>query len=287
MNYHFDFMRIRKGALLSSLALVLVSVVLFLTRGLNWGIDFTGGTVIQISFERSDVTVGTLRELIGGDGQAVIQSFGDDAFIIRVSASDEASRERILDTIRERYQDVDVLGFEAVGPVIGAELRQNAVIGLMIALIAILIYITLRFQFRFGVVSVVPLLHDAIVTVGFFSLFQLEISSSFIAAILTVVGYSLNNTIIILDRIRENWRALPTKGIINLVNESTNQTLSRTLYTTLTTLLPVIALCIWGGPVLRGLSLALLVGIVAGTYSSIYVATGIICEWWLKKPLKN
>jgi preprotein translocase subunit SecF len=134
------------------------------------------------------------------------------------------------------------------------------------------------------VVSVIPLVHDVIVALGFFSLTQMEISSSFIAAILTIVGYSLNNTIIILDRVRENWPSLGRDGIVTLVNRSVNQTLARTINTTLTTLLPVIALCVWGGPVLHSFSYAMLVGIIAGTWSSMFVATGFLIEWWLASP---
>ena len=173
---------------------------------------------------------------------------------------------------------------EQVGPVIGRELRIQAVWALVVALVGILIYITVRFQFRFAVVSVVPLIHDALLTLGFFSLVQMEIASSFIAAILTIVGYSLNNEIIILDRLRENWKDLEKAGITDLVNTSINQTLSRTLNTTITTLFPVIALCIWGGPVLATFSYAMLVGILVGTYSSIMLTTGLVVEWWLRRP---
>jgi preprotein translocase subunit SecF len=177
-----------------------------------------------------------------------------------------------------------VLGFEQVGPVVGRELRIQAVWALVAALAGILIYITVRFQFRFAVVSVVPLVHDALLTLGFVSLFWLEVSSSFIAAILTIVGYSLNNTIIILDRVRENWKNLESGGIINLVNASTNQTLSRTLITNISTLFPVAALAVWGGPVLATFSYSMIVGIVVGAYSSIMLSTGLIVELWLSKP---
>ncbi|MBR1438494.1 MAG: protein translocase subunit SecF, partial [Synergistaceae bacterium] len=182
-----------------------------------------------------------------------------------------------------KYSDMKVTGFEKVGPVVGGELRRQAIIGVTIALIAILIYITLRFQFRFAVVSVVPLVHDVLIALGFFSITQMEIGSSFIAAILTIVGYSLNNTIIILDRVRENWGSLSREGILNLVNKSLNQTLARTINTTLTTLFPVVALCVWGGPVLMAFSYAMLVGMIAGTWSSMMIATGLLCEWQLKK----
>ena len=284
LNLNFDFMSKRKLALTISLLLVIASVVLLLTRGLNLGIDFTGGNVIQAEFEnRPDVA--KVREIISGivAKGAMIQNFGDKGIIIRTNEDTEESREAVVKVLKDNFSDMTVTGFEKVGPVIGSELRQQAIIGVTIALIAILIYITLRFQFRFAVVSVIPLVHDVFIALGFFSLTQMEISSSFIAAILTIVGYSLNNTIIILDRIRENWGSLSKKGIINLVNEALNQTLGRTINTTLTTLFPVIALCVWGGPVLMAFSYAMLVGIIAGTWSSMFVATGLLCEWQGKK----
>ena len=277
-------MKIRKLALTISLVLVIASVVLLLTRGLNLGIDFTGGNVIQLEFEnRPDVA--NVREVIStivAKG-AMIQNFGDKGIIIRTNEDTEESREAVVKALTAAYSDAKVTGFEKVGPVVGGELRRQAIIGTTIALIAILIYITLRFQFRFAVVSVIPLVHDVLIALGFFSITQMEISSSFIAAILTIVGYSLNNTIIILDRIRENWGSLSKKGIVNLVNESLNQTLGRTINTTLTTLFPVLALCFLGGPVLAAFSYAMLVGIIAGTWSSMFVATGLLCEWQGKK----
>ena len=277
LNLNFDFMKIRKLALTISLVLVIASVVLLLTRGLNLGIDFTGGNVIQLEFEnRPDVA--NVREVIStivAKG-AMIQNFGEKGIIIRTNEDTEESREAVVKALTAAYSDAKVTGFEKVGPVVGGELRRQAIIGTTIALIAILIYITLRFQFRFAVVSV-------LIALGFFSITQMEISSSFIAAILTIVGYSLNNTIIILDRIRENWGSLSKKGIVNLVNESLNQTLGRTINTTLTTLFPVLALCFLGGPVLAAFSYAMLVGIIAGTWSSMFVATGLLCEWQGKK----
>ncbi len=280
LNLNFDFMKHRKFALSISLALVIISIILLLTRGLNLGIDFTGGNVIQVEFEeRPDIM--KVREVISGvvAREAMIQNFGEKGIIIRTNEDTEESRENVVKALHNNFADMKVTGFEKVGPVVGGELRRQAIIGVTIALIAILIYITFRFQFRFAVVSVVPLVHDVIIALGFFSLTQMEISSSFIAALLTIVGYSLNNTIIILDRVRENWGTLSREGIVNLVNKSLNQTLSRTINTTLTTLFPVIALCVWGGPVLMAFSYAMLVGIIAGTWSSMFVATGLLCEW--------
>ena len=280
-----DLMGYRRPALLVSAVVVVVSLGLLLFRGLNLGIDFTGGNVIQVEFDRRP-DVADVREVVStvvAKG-AMIQNFGEKGVIIRTNEDTEASREQVVRVLREKHADMRVIGFEKVGPVVGKELRNQAIVGIAIALIAILIYITVRFRFRFAVVSVVPLVHDVVVALGFFSLTQMEISSSFIAALLTIVGYSLNNTIIILDRVRENWRDLPRSGIVELVNDSVNQTLSRTVNTTLTTLFPVIALCVWGGPVLAAFSYAMLVGVLAGTYSSIFVASGALVEWWLKKP---
>ena len=285
-KFNFKFMSLRRPALCISLILVLVSLGFLLTRGLNLGIDFTGGNVIQAEFSGELPDIAKVREVVSAvvAKGAMIQNFGEKGIIIRTNEDTDESRQQVIDVLNKNFTGMTITGFEKVGPVIGGELRQQAFIGVTIALIAILIYITLRFQFRFAVVSVVPLVHDVIIALGFFSITQMEISSSFIAAILTIVGYSLNNTIIILDRIRENWRELNHEGIVELVNKSVNQTLARTINTTLTTLFPVIALCVWGGPVLQAFSYAMLVGIIAGTWSSMFVATGFLIEWYLAKP---
>lgn len=281
---NIDFMKHRKFALTLSLVLVIASLVLLFTKGLNLGIDFTGGNVIQTEFEtRPDIAEvrGVISSIVAKG--AMIQNFGEKGIIIRTNEDTEESRENVIKALTAKYPGMKVTGFEKVGPVVGGELRRQAIIGVTIALAAILIYITLRFQFRFAVVSVVPLVHDVIIALGFFSITQMEIGSSFIAAILTIVGYSLNNTIIILDRVRENWGTLSREGIVNLVNKSLNQTLARTINTTLTTLFPVIALCVWGGPVLMAFSYAMLVGMIAGTWSSMMIATGLLCEWQGRK----
>jgi preprotein translocase subunit SecF len=287
MKFHanFDFMKWRVPAMLFSLALCITSLGLVTFRGLNLGIDFTGGNVVQVEFDvRPDI--GRVREIIASVAprEAMIQDFADRGILIRTNEDTEESRKQLVDALEEHFPGMEVIGFEKVGPVVGRELRNQALVGLGAALVGILIYITARFQFRFAVVSVIPLVHDALLALGFFGLTRMEVSSSFIAAILTIVGYSLNNTIIILDRIRENWKDLNSKGIVTLVNLSINQTLSRTINTTLTTLFPVLALCVWGGPVLAAFSFAMLVGIVVGTYSSIFVATGLLAEWWLRSP---
>ncbi|GHV33759.1 protein-export membrane protein SecF [Synergistales bacterium] len=285
IRFNLQFMKWRNPAMLLSLILFAASLGLVVFRGLNLGIDFTGGNVVQVEFEaRPDVA--EVREVISSvvANGAMIQDFGEKGIIIRTNEDTEASRIQVVKSLTDRFKDMKVVGFEKVGPVVGRELRNQAAIGLSAALAAMLVYITVRFQFRFAVVSVVPLLHDAVLALGFFSITQMEISSSFIAAILTIVGYSINNTIIILDRVRENWGDLNKVGITELVNRSVNQTVSRTINTTLTTILPIIALCVWGGPVLAAFSYAMLVGVVVGTYSSIFVATGLIVEWYLRSP---
>jgi preprotein translocase subunit SecF len=285
-DWKIDFMRLRRKALLLSAVLILASLGLLVTRGLNLGIDFSGGHLVQAEFSEP-VTVADVRALLAeaGQEQAVIQGYGDKGMIVRLKSSAEDTQvENIIEILRESYSGMEVLRLEKVGPVVGETLRRQAVIAVAIALAGILLYITVRFRFRFAVSSVLALLHDAIITLGVFSLTGREITLPFIAAILTIVGYSLNDTIVVLDRVRENWRGLRKEGILPLINRSVNQTLSRTLNTSLTTFLPVFALFLWGGPVIANFAFALLVGIVVGTYSSIYVSGAIIGEWYLRSP---
>lgn len=283
----FNFMKYSKKALLLSLVCVVASLGLVIFKGLNLGVDFTGGNVVQVEFA-VPVAIEDVRALLTdiGQGGSVIQAYSDRGVIIRISANEEEARKQTVEALRAKNADLQVIRLEKVGPVVGAELRQEAMIALALALGGILIYITVRFQFRFAVVSVLALMHDSAITLGLFSLFGMEVSSTFIAAILTIVGYSLNNTIVILDRVRENWKDLRRLGIVELLNNSINQTLSRTINTALTTLLPMIAMFLWGGEVLRGFSFAILAGITVGTFSSIFLTSGLLAEWWAKSPQK-
>ena len=236
MNFNFNFMKWRIHAMYFSLALCLLSMGLAMFRGLNFSIDFTGGNVVQVEFEnRPDVS--EVRDVVSAAvaKEAMIQDYGDKGVIIRTNEDTDESRRQLLEALRRRYPDMVERSSEQVGPTVGRELRTQAIWCLVVALAGILIYITARFQFRFAVASVVPLVHDAVLTLGFISLTWMEVSTSFIAAILTIVGYSLNNEIIILDRIRENWKDLEKDGITELVNTAVNQTLTRTINTTLTT----------------------------------------------------
>ena len=278
-------MKYRIYAIAISLILMIASLGLIATKGLNLSVDFTGGLVLQVEFT-SPVQVADIRSSLSsiGQGQAIIQAYDNNEVLIRFQAEDEEVRRQVLDTLKKDFGDLKILKIDKVGPVVGKELRTQAFIALGLALAGILIYMAFRFKFRFGVAAVLSLVHDSILMLGMYSLTGKEVSVAFIAAILTVVGYSLNDSIVVLDRVRENWSSVRTKGVVELVDMSINQTLARTINTSVTTLLPVIAMFIFGGEVISNFAFAFLVGIIVGTYSSIYVASGIVAEWYLRFP---
>ncbi|MDR0647940.1 MAG: protein translocase subunit SecF [Synergistaceae bacterium] len=285
---NLPFMKYRMAAIVLSAALVLSSLLLLAVKGLNYSVDFTGGMSMQIEFE-NPVEVAAVRETLSGigQGQATIQAYDDKNVLVRYQGSDDALRRQIMSALEEGHGALAVRQIDDVGPVVGSELRKQAFIAVLVSIAAILLYMAVRFQPRFGVVAVVSLAHDAMIMLGIYSLTGREISTSFIAAVLTVIGYSLNDSIVVLDRIRENWPQVRSKGILELINTSINQTLSRTINTALTTLLPVLAMFFLGGEVISNLAFAFLVGIVVGTYSSIYVASSLLAEWFLRKPLRR
>ena len=281
----FEFMAFRRIALGISLVLVVGSLALIAFKGLNLGIDYTGGTLLQVEFPTA-VDVQQAREVLAtvGQEQAVIQAYSDRGMIIRLKAGDEKVGAQAREALREKFNGLQVLRLEKVGPVVGAELKRQALIALFLSLIGILAYVGIRFKFRFAAVSVIALAHDAIITTGAFALSGREVSLTYIAAILTIVGYSINDTIVVLDRVRENWGKLRQVGIERLLDDSINQTLSRTINTSLTTMLPVVALFLLGGPVIADFSFAMLIGLVVGTYSSVFVAGALLCEWYKRSP---
>ena len=282
---NLQFMKYRKLWMIISLVCVLASVGLLVTKGLNLSVDFTGGLVLQLKFDKH-VEVSDIRSSLSaiGQGQATIQSYDNNDVLIRCQAQDETVRRQLLDTLKKDFGGYTVLKIDKVGPVVGNELRTQAIISLLFAMAGILIYMAFRFKFRFGVAAVLSLAHDSLLMLGVYSLTGKEVSVSFIAAVLTVVGYSLNDSIVILDRVRENWSHVRSDGVVKLVDTSLNQTLSRTINTSLTTLLPVIAMYVFGGEVISNLAFAFLVGILVGTYSSIYVASSVVVEWYLRSP---
>lgn len=283
----FNFLGHRRAAFILSAALILIGVVSVAVQGgLKLGIDFAGGVLLQVRFENpvSAEDIRSTLEAIGVE-EAEIQHFGGDReAIIRMSAEwakqHDAAGE-VLAALNESMPDnpAEFMREELVGPKVGQELRGKAAMAILYALIGILIYISIRFEFKFAVGAVAALVHDVAITLGFFSLTGRGLTLPVIAALLTIVGYSLNDTIVIYDRIREDRRKLYGKSFVDIVNTSLNESLSRTIVTSVTTLLVVLCLFIFGGEVIKDFAFALTVGIIVGTYSSIYVASPLVVEW--------
>ena len=278
-------MKYRKIFLAISVVACVLSIGLTLTKGLNLGVDFTGGLVLQLGFDKP-VDVAQVRSSLSGIGQgnATIQAFNDKDVMLRFQAQDDNVRKQVLAALKKDIGNYKILSIDKIGPVVGKELRGQAAYSLLLALAGILLYMAYRLRFRFGAAAVLSLMHDVIIMLGVYSLTGKEVSVTFIAAILTVAGYSLNDSIVVLDRIRENWGSVKQKGIIALVDNSVNQTLSRTINTSVTTLLPVISMWLFGGEVISNFAFAFLIGIGVGTYSSVYIASSLLAEWYLRSP---
>ncbi|WP_318408196.1 protein translocase subunit SecF [Photobacterium leiognathi] len=277
-----DFMRWSKVAFVFSLLMIAGSIGTIATKGLNWGLDFTGGTLIEVSF-KEPANLPLIRESLqkAGFGDAIVQNFGTARDVmVRLQPRDDVKGEvlgnQIIDALKEgTAQSVEMRRIEFVGPNVGDELAEAGGMAILIALLCILLYVSLRFEWRLAAGAVMSLAHDIIITVGIFSLLQVEVDLTIVAALLTVVGYSLNDTIVVFDRIRENFRKMRKESPAEIMNNSISQTLSRTLITSGTTLFVVIALFVLGGNMIHGFALALLIGITIGTYSSIYVASAL------------
>lgn len=287
---NFQFMGRRRAALMFSAVLLVVSILSVAVRGLEFGIDFTGGTLIEIGYPESvDLTVVRAALETGGFKGAIVQLFGTSKdVLIRIAPREEVSdadlSTELIDLLRKATtEELDVRRVEFVGPQVGEELREDGGLAMLYALGAILLYVAFRFEYRFAVGSVVALVHDVIITIGFFSVLGLEFDLTVLAAVLAVIGYSLNDTIVVFDRIRENFRRMRKGTPVDIVNASLNQTLSRTLMTSITTLIVLAALLILGGELIRGFAIALIVGVFIGTYSSIYVASTTILKLGVSK----
>ena len=275
-----NFMGQRYFALALSAALLVLSVVMILTRGINLGIDFTGGTLVEVGYPQA-VELSEVRSVLNANnfGDATVQQFGTPRdILIRVAPREGVSDAQLSDQLFTALNaategQLDLRRVEFVGPQIGEELREDGGLALLYALIAIAIYVMLRFEWRFSVGALLALVHDVVITVGLFSLLQVEFDLPVLAALLAIIGYSLNDTIVIYDRIRENFRKMRKGGPLEIINTSLNQTLLRTMVTSLTTLLVLMALFFLGGEIIHGFALALLTGVIVGTYSSIYVAS--------------
>ncbi len=270
----------RKPALIFSGLLLLVSLVSVGVRGLEYGIDFTGGTLIEVGYPQSADLVQMRSDLAAaGFPEAVVQYFGTTHdVLVRLAPRDDLSKAELSSDVllvlkQNGGDDMQLRRVEFVGPQVGEELTEQGGLAMLIALGAILVYVTLRFQWKFSLGAVAALFHDVIITIGFFSVLGLEFNLTVLAAVLAVIGYSLNDTIVVFDRVRENFRTMRKGTPIEIFNASLNQTLSRTLITSLTTLLVLTALFLLGGELIHEFATALIVGVIVGTYSSIYVAS--------------
>jgi preprotein translocase subunit SecF len=278
----FDFMGKRKIALAFSTLLIIAAISSLVIKGLNFGLDFTGGTLIEVAYEQSaDLTKIRSRLANSGFDDAVVQNFGSSKNVLvrlapREDTSSQSLGDKILTALREDDADVDMRRQEFVGPQVGDELRDDGGLAMLIALAFILVYVMARFEYRFALGSIAALIHDVIITVGIFSFFQFDFDLTVLAAVLAVIGYSLNDTIVVFDRIRENFRLMRKQEPRTIINASLNQTLSRTLMTSVTTLIVVLAMFFLGGELIHSFAIALIIGILVGTYSSIYVASSMV-----------
>jgi preprotein translocase subunit SecF len=282
-----NFMGQRKLAGIISLVLVIGSIALLATRQLNWGLDFTGGTLVEVHYSELAPLEGIRKTLEAkGFSGALAVSFGSDRdVLIRLPQGySDKDGARLLEQLQSDFSgQVTLRRIEFVGPAVGEELRDQGGLAMLFALIVVMFYIGFRFQFKFSLGAVAALMHDVLIVLGFFSLLDLEFDLTVLAALLAVIGYSLNDTIVVSDRIRENFRKIRKGDAHHVVNVSLSETLGRTLVTSLTTLLVLMALAVFGGEMIRGFSIALLVGVVVGTYSSIYVASNMLMVLGISK----
>ena len=274
-----NFMRLRTLASVLSLLLMLASVVALTLKGINWGLDFTGGTLIELVYDQP-VKTADIREQLGAAGydDVVVQEFGSaQDILVRIPGDDPKMGAAVAALLGQNYQGaVDAVRVEFVGPQVGERLREQGGLGMLFAMLMITLYIAFRFQFKFSVGAILSLAHDVIFTLGLFSLLGLQFDLTVMAALLAVIGYSLNDTIIVYDRIRENFRKLRKGEAEEVINVSLTQTLGRTLATSGTTLMVLLALFLFGGDMIHNFALALIVGVGIGTYSSIYIASNML-----------
>ncbi len=288
---HFDFMGKIKGAMVLSGIVILIGLgSIALSGGLKYGIDFAGGTLVQLQF-KSPPDIEIIRDGLKpiGLGESTIQEFGSKKdILIRVERSEEkleAVGAMIKRSLSGEFNidEITLERVEMVGPKVGRDLREKALLSILYAIIGIVIYISWRFEFQYAIAAIIALIHDVLVTMGAFSIFDKEFTLVIIAAFLTIIGYSLNDTIVVFDRIRENLRRRGKSSLSEIINSSINQTLSRTLLTSGTTLLVVVALFFFGGEIIHDFSFALLVGVFVGTYSSIFIASVFLVYWASRK----
>jgi len=287
-----DFLGKKWGAFVLSAVMIVATVGMLATKGLNFGIDFTGGILIDAQFE-SQVDLAKMRPILKNAdvGDVSLQTFGkENEVLIRIGQTSGAENDRVAiiakvkRTLTENFSgNIDYRKVDYVGPKVGGELIKSGALSLILAFAAIMVYIWLRFEWQYGVGAIVALIHDSILTLGFFSITQLEFNLSSVAAILTIIGYSINDSVVIFDRIRENVRKYKKMPLSELLNVSINNNLTRTVMTSLTTIVALLALVLMGGEVIKSFSLAALFGVVIGTYSSVYIAAPILIYLGLRR----
>ena len=277
-----QFNKLYKLFNITSVFLIVISLCLLLFKGLNFGVDFKGGTLIEIRTDQSSSKISLIRDSFNqmNLGDVSVKSFGNETdYIVKFekqNSNDPEFIENIKQKLSNSIGNVDFRRVENVGPKVSAELLRSGVIAIVLSLAAMLLYIWIRFEWQFSLGAILALFHDVILTLGIFSLFSLEINLSIVAAVLTIVGYSMNDTVVIFDRVRENLRKYADIKIFELTNISINETLSRTIITSATTLLALLSIYLFGGEILKGFSLAMILGVIFGTYSSIYIANPIL-----------
>lgn len=278
-KFNIDFMVLRHVFTVVSIVLVSIAIVSLAVKGINFGLDFTGGTSIQLEYAKAPSLPDVRNELAkAGYPDAMVQNFGTDkSVLVRLQSKyNEKLVDKIVTALKAGGEKLELKRAEYVGAQVGSQLKEDGGLGMLLALVVVTIYVAMRFQFKFGVAAVVPLIHDVFVVLGFYSLFQWSFDLNVLAAILAVIGYSLNDTIIVADRIRENFRRMRKGSVTEIVNVSINQTLARTMNTSGTTIVVLLALFFFGGQMIHGFATALLIGVVVGTYSSIYVAANLL-----------
>ena len=279
---NIQFNKFYKQSNIISLILIVASLILLVFKGLNYGVDFKGGTLIEIKVEQSSSKISSIRDSFNqmNLGDVSVKNFGNKTDYIVKFEKQSSNDSKFIDNIKTKLSssigNVDFRRVENVGPKVSAELLKSGIIAIALSLAAMLLYIWIRFEWQFSLGAITAIFHDVIVTMGIFSLFSLEINLSIVAAVLTIVGYSMNDTVVIFDRVRENLKKYADIKIFELTNISINETLSRTIITSVTTLLALFSIYFFGGEILKGFSLAMILGVIFGTYSSIYIANPIL-----------
>jgi preprotein translocase subunit SecF len=289
---HIRFMHYQYWGYAFSGALILLTLILVPLKGLNFGVDFRGGLLIEVRVPGTTADLGAMRSLLGGLGlgEVALQTFGEpNDVLIRVQRQEGgeeaqlAAVEKVKTALSQAFGDVSYRRVESVGPKVSSELLWSGAQAVIYSFVAILAYVWFRFEWQYGVGTILALVHDVVTTIGIYCLFDLEFNLTSVAALLTIVGYSLNDTVVIFDRVRENLRKYKTMPLSDLLDRSINETLARTMMTSLTTLLALVALLIFGGPVIRGFTIAMIWGVVIGTYSTVYISTPVLVHLNLRR----